>query len=176
MIEHQSDAEYNAVLSAARLMCAAARTAPKTKGVDHIVTAILTGAEKDALADKMAELAQAWSHPSFARDGGNIRQAAAVVLIGTTLGVRGLSDCGFCGFETCAGCARAGGRCAYDSMDLGIALGSAAATAADLRMDNRIMFSAGRAALEMKLLGEGVMQAIGIPLSATGKSVFFDRK
>lgn len=176
MIEHANEAEYNAVLDAARLMCAAARTAPKTKGIDHIVTSILTGAEKDALADKMAALAEAWNHPSFVRDGGNVKQAAAIVLIGTALGVRGLNDCGFCGFETCAGCERAGGRCAYDSMDLGIAIGSAVAAAADLRVDNRVMFSAGRAALEAGLLGGDVKQAVGIPLSVTGKSVFFDRK
>ncbi|MGN1007301.1 MAG: DUF2148 domain-containing protein, partial [Aristaeellaceae bacterium] len=59
---------------------------------------------------------------------------------------------------------------------VGIALGSAAATAADLRMDSRILFSAGRAALEMGIMGENVRQIFGLPLSVTGKSPFFDRK
>ena len=59
---------------------------------------------------------------------------------------------------------------------MGIALGSAAATAADLRMDSRILFSAGRAAKEMGLLGENVGQVFGLPLSVSGKSPFFDRK
>ena len=33
--------------------------------------------------------------------------------------------------------------CAINSVDLGIAIGSACATAADLRVDTRVMFSAG---------------------------------
>ena len=60
-------------------------------------------------------------------------------------------------------------------MDLGIALGSAVSIAADNRIDNRIMFSAGVAAMEMNLLGPGVGEIIGIPLSATKKSIYFDR-
>ena len=52
----------------------------------------------------------------------------------------------------------------------------AAAMAANLRMDNRILFSAGRAAINLKLLGDGVGQVFALPLSVSGKSVFFDRK
>ena len=69
----------------------------------------------------------------------------------------------------------AGARCAYTGIDLGIAVGSAVSTATDARVDNRIMFSIGRAAQEMHLLGEDVCQIMGIPLSASGKSPFFDR-
>ena len=50
--------EEQAVLATAARMCAAARTAPKAKGIDRIVTLVLTGAEKDALADKMHEVAR----------------------------------------------------------------------------------------------------------------------
>ena len=57
-----------------------------------------------------------------------------------------------------------------------IALGSAAATAADCRMDSRILFSAGRAALSLGLMGENVKLIYGLPLAVTGKSPFFDRK
>jgi uncharacterized ferredoxin-like protein len=59
-------------------------------------------------------------------------------------------------------------------MDLGIALGSAVALVADNRVDNRIMFTIGQAAAKLGLLGEHKM-IMGIPLSASGKSVFFDR-
>jgi uncharacterized ferredoxin-like protein len=38
------------------------------------------------------------------------------------------------------------------------------------------MYSIGRAALDLKLFSDGVKQALGIPLSVTGKSPFFDRK
>lgn len=39
-----TEAEENALLQAAQLMAVCARTAPKTRGIDHIVTLIVTGA------------------------------------------------------------------------------------------------------------------------------------
>jgi uncharacterized ferredoxin-like protein len=59
--------------------------------------------------------------------------------------------------------------------DLGIAIGSAVSVAADHRVDNRVMYSIGKAAKELKLLGEEASIIFGIPLSASGKSPFFDR-
>ena len=76
--------EEQAILETAAKMCAAARTAPKAKGLDRIVTLVLTGAEKDALADKMHEVAnrEFGDTPStFHRDAENLRAAAAVVLL-----------------------------------------------------------------------------------------------
>lgn len=69
----------------------------------------------------------------------------------------------------------AGALCSFNSGDLGIAVGSAVSVATDHRVDNRIMYSAGKAALELGLLGDGVAIAFGVPLSATGKNPFFDR-
>ncbi len=60
--------------------------------------------------------------------------------------------------------------------DLGIAVGSAASVAMDERVDNRIMHSVGKAAVDLKLLGEDVKIAYGIPLYIGSKNVFFDRK
>ena len=51
-------AELNAILTVADLMCAAAKTAPKGSGKDTVRTAIVTGAEKDALRDKMIAMAE----------------------------------------------------------------------------------------------------------------------
>ena len=68
------------------------------------------------------------------------------------------------------------GLCGWDALDVGIALGSAAAAAADARVDNRVMFSVGRAARSLGLLGASVTLVLGIPLSVSGKSPFFDRK
>lgn len=45
-----------------------------------------------------------------------------------------------------------------------------------LHIDNRIMFTAGKAALELGCFPGTVKVAYGIPLSATGKNPFFDRK
>lgn len=175
MMIHSKQAE-EAILNAAKAMCLAARTAPKAKGVDYIRTCILTGEEKEALAKEMEELADKLQLGFFHRDAGNIRVSGAVVLIGHENVVRGLNEaCQYCGFQNCKECTQQGGRCAYISMDLGIAAGSAVSVAADRRVDNRILFSAGRAALEMRLLGDKVCQAVGIPISASGKSPFFDR-
>jgi uncharacterized ferredoxin-like protein len=70
----------------------------------------------------------------------------------------------------------AGGTCTFNSGDLGIAVGSAVSRAADLRIDNRVMYSAGKAAIELGYLGPEVAIAYGIPLAAKGKNPFFDRK
>lgn len=169
-------AEEEAAIQTAKAMCQAARTAPKAKGMDFIHTAILTGEEKAALADEMDRLADIFHYQFFHRDADNLRKAQAVVLIGQENAVRGLNEgCRFCGFKDCKACLEAGGNCAYTAMDLGIAIGSATSAAADARVDNRVMFSIGRAAMEMKLLGDRVCQMVGIPLSVSGKSPFFDR-
>ena len=111
----------------------------------------------------------------FPRDAKNLRSAQAVVLIGVKRDYAGLKFCSFCGFENCDECKEAGGRCAYNMIDLGIALGSAVSIAADDRVDNRIMYSIGKAAAEMGYAGNSVVWH-GIPISISGKNVFFDRK
>ena len=177
MIINSKTAEETAILAVAQKMCAAARTAPKTRGLDFIQTCILTGTEKDALADEMDRLAPILDYPFLKRDAGNVRDSHAIVLIGTTYQQRGLDEgCQYCNHKNCAECAQQNGVCAYDNIDLGIAAGSAAGVAADARIDNRIIFSAGRAALSLKLMGDRVKVILGIPLSATGKSPYFDRK
>jgi len=47
--------------------------------------------------------------------------------------------------------------------------------AMDHRIDNRVMYSAGKAAIEGGFLSEEVIVAYGIPLSVSGKNPFFDR-
>ena len=59
--------------------------------------------------------------------------------------------------------------------DLGIAIGSAVKTAQIHNVDNRIMYSGGAAALDLGLFGKECTVAYAIPLSATGKNIFFDR-
>ncbi len=65
--------------------------------------------------------------------------------------------------------------CALNSIDVGIAIGSACATAADLRVDTRVMFSAGLAAQRLNWLKDCKM-VMAIPVSASSKNPFFDRK
>jgi len=51
-----------------------------------------------------------------------------------------------------------------------------AAVATAHHADNRMMFSFGKSAIEAGLLPPEMKLAVGLPLSATGKSPFFDRK
>lgn len=178
MLYRSKETEYNGVLQAANQMCIAARTAPKAVGKDIIYTLILTDEDKDKLADKMEELGEnnfedkglAW----FKRDAANLRAAQCVVLIGAKRSYRGVGYCGYCGYKNCADCKKAGGLCAFVALDLGIALSSAVSVAAEQKIDNRIMMSIGKAAENMHYTDEDILWQ-GIPLSVSGKNIFFDR-
>ncbi len=171
------ETEEKALMQAAEAMVLAAVTAPKGRGEDNLEIAILETEDIQAVADEMERLGQEKDVPSFLRDARNIKHHAKLaVLIGTRVKPLNLKYCGFCGFENCAANQAAGAVCAFNTGDLGIAIGSAAAVAASRHADNRIMYTMGMAALSLKLLGEGVKIAYGIPLSAAGKNPFFDRK
>ena len=178
MMYKEKQVEEKAIINAASRICAAARTAPKARGIDNIITLVLTGAEKDTLANKMDEISNREFEGTtniFPRDAKNLRAAQALVLIGVEKAYAGLKFCSFCGFENCDQCKKAGGRCAYDMINLGIALGSAVSIAVDDRIDNRIMYSIGKAAMEMDYADASVVW-FGIPISLSGKNIFFDRK
>ena len=145
------EAEREAVLNAARLMITAARTAPKARGDDAIITAILTEEDKARLADKMENIGRE-------RDSRDVRDADAVVLIGVKCGEPSEALWLF----------------KLKLIDLGIALGSAVKIASILNVDNRIMYSVGLAAKEMGII-EGD-EIVGVPLSIKGKNIFFDRR
>jgi len=168
--------ETRALETVAELMCLAARTAPKAKGLDNLFIKVFRGAAKAEVTAQMRRIAKEADVAFFARDADNCDAAAVVVLVGTKVGPVGVPHCGFCGYEDCKACEAAGGLCAYNAGDLGIALGSAAAVAAAHHADNRMMFTFGKSAIEGGLLPPEVKIAVGIPLSGTGKSPFFDRK
>jgi len=177
MLINSSKAEETAILNLAYSVCAAARTAPKACGTDHLETAVLTGDDKDRVAAEMRKLAESVGEQGkhFRRDADNVDASSAVVLVGAKYETRGLGEmCKLCRFENCGACENAGAACVFTSMDLGIALGSAVSLVADNRVDNRIMFTIGQAAARLGLLGEYKL-IMGIPLSASGKSVFYDR-
>ncbi|MEG2858478.1 MAG: DUF2148 domain-containing protein [Clostridia bacterium] len=177
MIYGSEEIELAAALEAARRVCAAARTAPKARGIDQIHTMILTGEDKNRLADTLRLMGEDGGPDFYLRDAGNLLCAQAVALIGVSEGQRGLNEmCGYCHFENCAACCAAGATCVYDAMDLGVAVGSAVSVAADARVDSRVMFSVGKAALALDLFAGKATMVMGIPLSVSGKSPFFDRK
>lgn len=173
MIQNERDIRHEHILNVARQMMTAARTAPKGKGIDIIEVALVTGEDIKILSDKMIAMVEEHGMKFFLRDADNILSAECIVLIGTREQAQGL-NCGHCGYATCAARAEEV-PCALNSIDVGIAIGSACATAADMRVDTRVMFSAGLAAQQLNWLKDCKM-VMAIPVSASSKNPFFDRK
>lgn len=178
------EAEHDGVLNVAKLMLVAARTAPKSAGMDDILTLIVYGEEKNLVAAKMEEIGAERNAEGFRRDAKNVRDSEAVVLVGArgSKSFLGL-DCGACGFGGCKefeakekrrGKDFMGPTCLFKALDLGIALGSAVKAAGDLNVDNRVMYRIGAAAAKLGLLPEATV-IIGVPISAKGKNIYFDR-
>ncbi len=165
--------------TAAELMAVSARTAPKAAGRDFVDIKVIGGEKIDKLADEMINYGIESGKGNFDRDGENVRNSGQVVLLSLNeADVIGL-DCGACGFDKCeelelkSGPEFDGPICAWRLMDLGIALGSAVKTASILNVDNRIMYRIGVAAKKMGLIEGEVV--VGIPISASGKNIYFDR-
>lgn len=175
MLYNERDEREAHVLNIARQMMSVARTAPKAKGVDIIECVTVTGDDIIKLASAMRVEADARGLAFFHRDADNIEKAEAVVLIGTKVMAQSL-NCAYCGYDTCVEMLEnPKASCAVNQVDLGIAIGSAVATAADLRVDTRVMFSVGITAINLGLLA-GCHSAYAIPLSVKSKNPFFDRK
>ena len=173
MIINEREARHEQVMQIARQMMTAARTAPKGKGVDVIEIALVEGDDIRRLSEEMIAIQEENGFKFFLRDADNILNAECILLIGTREHAHGL-NCGHCGYSNCADRPN-GVPCAIVSVDVGIAIGSACATAADHRVDTRVMFSAGLAAQRLNIL-EGCRQVFAIPVSASSKNPFFDRK
>ncbi len=177
MIYSSKDMEQQAIMITASKMCAAARTAPKAHGKDTIYTYVLTGEDLEVLAKKMEEVGHhlmgdemsTW----YGRDANCVRKSDAVVLIGAKKQKRNVPHCGFCGFNNCGECTQSQAGCAFMYVDLGIAVSSAVSVAADSRVDNRIMLSIGKTVSEMNFEKDCVW--FGIPISVSGKNIFYDR-
>jgi uncharacterized ferredoxin-like protein len=162
----------------ADLMAIAARTAPKTMGKDFVIIEVLEGETLRRLGEGMIDYGRRTRKPNFDRDGQNVLDSDAVLLIGLKDAQVPDLNCGACGAETCIAPNTyegefKGPNCALRHLDLGIALGSAVKTAALLSVDNRIMYRAGVVGRELGLIDADFV--MGIPLSATGKSIYFDR-
>ena len=176
-----SEGINESIKAAAGLIEIAAITAPKGKGVDDIRTKTIYKGSKEhkELVEKMKEYGDKKSLKFFHRDSKNVAESDAIVLISAIAKPPLVLNCGMCGYD----CNTIPEKkkindyfapvCAFALVDLGIALGSASKTAQILNLDNRIMYSIGATALNMCLIeGDVVM---GIPISVSSKSIYFDR-
>jgi uncharacterized ferredoxin-like protein len=181
----------------AELMAISASTAPKASGEDYLDIKVLEDEDVVKLGESMIKYSKErksivpknkrkgirytaeFMETAFSRDGENVKNAAAVVLIGLRKGASANLNCGGCGVDRCTerrvrkGVEFSGVQCGFRLLDLGIALGSAVKTASMLNVDNRIFFTAGAVAKRIGLMDADWV--IGIPLSGTGKNIFVDR-
>jgi uncharacterized ferredoxin-like protein len=180
-------AELEGLLSVAKAMAVAARTAPKARGVDAIETLIVFDEDLDVLAKAMEEHgAKSANSEIFKRDANNVRKSQAALLVGLRdlrpKKVENPLDCGACGHGDCAGFLKVKKRegkdfpgpvCLFQAIDLGIALSSACSVAARFHVDNRMMYTTGGPACKLGWMKSQII--IGIPLSCSGKNIYFDR-
>ena len=169
------------IIQVAAMMEIAARTAPKSRGEDFVEIKTIAGRTVKDLADAMIKFGKEKNKSNFDRDAANVAASRAVVIIGLKSSTSLRLDCGACGYPDCDAFNRAeqvdvdflGPICSYRLIDLGIAVGSAVKTAQMFNVDNRIMYRIGVAARWMGLVDWDYI--LGIPLSATGKNIYFDR-
>ncbi|MEM1639759.1 MAG: DUF2148 domain-containing protein [Desulfurococcaceae archaeon] len=160
----EKEALKNGVLRVAELMIVSAKTAPKARGMDNLSMVIIAEREEiEKLARKMEDLASLYGD-FFKRDADTIRKSDAVVLIGCKMIDIGLKKPDGYKYDP---------NLVNSIVNLGIALGSAVKTASMMNVDNRIMYSVGVAAQELKIIDADIVY--GIPLSAKSKNIFFDR-
>lgn len=179
--------EQNAVKAVADLMALAARTAPKGKGIDTIEIRVLAKKDMKKLSARLEKLGKEKNIGFFLRDAKNLDGSDGCVLIGCRGGEAGGINCGGCGYASCADFTKAskkkarqgmpfeGPNCILRITDLGIAIGSAVKTAQIHNVDNRVLYSGGVAARDLGLFSKECTVVYAIPLSATGKNIFFDR-
>jgi len=151
-------------------------TAPKARGSDDVRILYVDGEEKARLAAAMRAHGETTGRGGFLRDAANVEKATALVIAGAKRMVMEL-DCGFCGAPTCQQALADDLNCAFPVTDLGIAIGSGVAFAAEQGLDNRVMYTIGLAALKLDLFGDPQIRvALGVPFSVSPKNVFFDRR
>jgi len=182
------EVEREAVRAVAAMMAASARTAPKARGVDDIKTMIVDGEDLQVLADAIDDKAKEkppYLSSAYNVDANNVRKSSSVLLIGVVgnpTKVEEPMNCSACGYKSCRQLLDArkqrgekfgGPLCIFQAINLGIALGSAAKLASELSIDNRMMYTIGEAAKQLRFLDADFI--IGFPLSVTGKSIYFDR-
>lgn len=190
------DIRAEAVAQVAKLMAAAAITAPKSGGQLFLAgkhtfmeTVIVDDEETLAqLAGWMRARGKERREAIWFRDAEVAEAIDAVLLVGIADWYPPNYDCGACGYATCAEFLHftkplrddsaelefAGTVCNLRDIDLGIAVGSAAKTAAIHSVDCRCQTRAAAAARKLGVIRAD--HAVALSLSVTHKAIGFDRR
>jgi uncharacterized ferredoxin-like protein len=194
-IDHES-LRTDTVIQVAKLMAAAAITAPKSGGQlflagrpDFMETVIVADpAERHALAEWLRARGKERRETIWFRDAEVAEAVDAILFIGIAGWYPPNYDCGACGYATCAEFLHAtkslrddsaelefaGPTCNLRDIDLGIAIGSAAKTAAIHSIDCRCQTRVAVAARKTGVIRADI--AVALSLSITHKAIGFDRK
>lgn len=184
------------VRQVAKLMAAAAITAPKSGGQlflagKHlfIETVIVDDGETlTQLAAWMRARGKERREAIWFRDADAAEAIDAILFVGLRNWYPPNYDCGACGYATCAEFMRAtkqlradsdelefaGPQCNLRDIDLGIAVGSAAKTAAIHSIDARCQTRIAVAARKLDVIKADI--AVALSLSLTHKAIAFDRR
>jgi uncharacterized ferredoxin-like protein len=184
------------VVHVAKLMAAAAITAPKSGGQlflqgKHLFIETVIVDDRDTLTQLAAWLRARGKERREAiwfRDADVAEAIDAVLFVGLADWYPPNYDCGACGYATCAEFLHAtkplrddsaelefaGPTCNLRDIDLGIAVGSAAKTAAIHSIDCRCQTRIAVAARKLGVIRADI--AVGLSLSLTHKAVGFDRR
>jgi uncharacterized ferredoxin-like protein len=182
------------VRQVAKLMAAAAITAPKSGGQlflagKHLFIETVIVDDRDTLsrlADWMRARGKERREAIWFRDAEAAEAIDAVLFVGLADWYPPVYDCGACGYATCAEFMHAtrqlrddsaelefvGPQCNLRDIDLGIAVGSAAKTAAIHSIDARCQTRIAVAARKLELIKADL--AVALSLSLTHKAVGFD--
>ena len=190
------DLRVETVVQVANLMAASAITAPKSGGQlflqgKHLFIETVIVDDKEtlgSLAAWMRARGRERRETIWFRDADVADAIDAVLLVGLTDWYPPNYDCGACGYATCAEFLHAtkalrddsaelefvGPTCNLRDIDLGIAVGSAAKTAAIHSIDCRCQTRIAVAARKLGIIRADI--AVALSLSLTHKAVGFDRR
>jgi len=173
----------DSIKTAVGLMALSAKTAPKSKGKDDIEIKYFQGSELEKAVKLMNSnkfVQDTTEKREFFMDSDVkvLKEAEGILAIGVKTKKAMMINCGKCGCKNCAEFIKAvtDGKdvnCAFKIMDLGFAACSAARTAAELNIDNRVMYDIGEAI--RRLFMKDCDLVLGIALSVKGHNIFFDR-
>ena len=187
--QYETD-RMDAVKIAARLLLASATTAPRVGGVGECTIHILEDeCDIEDLCQGMEEMAgdnQKWHF--FKRDAQMLRDADAVLLVTSLRSKTDPADinCNMCGKLTCEylreaeelpaepGIAYPGPLCIFRANNIAYAIDGMISLARNLGIDYGMFWSAGAAAMRMRLLPRDTGFALAVAISVTEKSPFRD--